>query len=150
MGKYDVPEMPQEAAPKSHQQKSETPENVMRQNVRKNLDKLEHSEIGLQIKELLDKWIKDHLEKDIQEAYADKINEKGLASVKTEEFIEIMADSYLRQYPDEGKEFKSGNINMEQLTEGMFDIAFNYGLSIDKKSTEQLLQRFKDVIRTAE
>ena len=140
-----------ENSPSTPHRVTETPKETERHKLSSALDQIEKSDISESIKQLLDNWIKANIESDVYGSYADKIREQGeLDSVKIKELIEIMADTYLRQHPDENSKYQEGAMTMTSLTEGMFDTAFTYALSSaktaeQKKETEELLTHFKEL-----
>lgn len=156
------PEKPSGAPP---EQKKDAPEKGQEKEARQPtpmemvhaaVQKLEKSDIAGDIKELMDGWLLDNIkDPTARQAYIEKVRERG-EDIKIGEMLEGMADIYLGAHPEINAKLQANKTEeLPKVFEGMFDVLFQWALSVNggkgreeaHRKVEHILARFKEVTR---
>jgi hypothetical protein len=123
--------------------------------VRAAVQKLEKSDISGDIKELMDGWLLENIkEPSARNAYIEKVREHG-KDIKIGDMLEGMADIYLGAHPELNAKLQTNRTEeLPKVFEGMFDVLFQYALSVNEgkgredahRKVEHTLARFKEIV----
>lgn len=125
------------------------------QRVAQTLQRLEKSNVGPALKELLNGYLENSLSGIELEVYAEKVKERG-NDISVGELVEGVADTYLSEHPDINEKFQKGEIGIAQLADGVFDLVFQEAIAANSSpdrseqlaQVNQILREFKSVMRS--